>query len=104
MTSGIRIYAGLLFAIGAALIAGGTHLVSLHGSAYYLLCGIALVGSAILLWRGRAEGAALYVLTWLATLAWTLWEAGFDGWALMPRILAFAIIGVGLGIPQLRRG
>jgi hypothetical protein len=56
----IRTYAGLLFVIGLILLSGGAYLLTLHGSPYYLLCGIAMLGSALLLWRGaRGRGGAL---------------------------------------------
>jgi quinoprotein glucose dehydrogenase len=99
----IRAYAGLLAVTGLVLSGGGAYLLTLHGSSYYLLCGIALVGSAILLWQRRGEGAALYGLLFLVTLAWALWEAGYDGWALMPRLLAFAVIGSALLLPSVWR-
>ena len=99
----LRIYAALLLLIGIVLVGGGAYLLSLGGSPYYVLCGLALAASGLLLWRRRAEGAALYAAVLLATLAWALWEAGYDGWALMPRIVAPAVLGLVLLIPSVGR-
>lgn len=99
----LRIYAGLLLIMGFALAGGGFYLVTLHGSPYYLLSGIALSVSAVLLWQLRGEGAALYGLMVLATLDWAVWEVGYDGWALMPRLFLFAVLGLVLLIPAVRR-
>ena len=35
--------------------------------------------------------------------SWALWESGFDGWALAPRILPFLVLGLLLLRPGLRR-
>ena len=40
----------------------------------------------------------------LATLCWAVWEAGADGWALAPRLIAPAVLGLIFGTPWLRRG
>lgn len=99
-----RIFAVLLFLIGAALAAGGMQLVLLGGSLYYAVAGAALILSAILLWRGRRTGAWLYLLILLGTWAWAFWEVGLDGWQLMPRVLLFTLLGLWLLMPWSRRG
>ena len=63
----IRVYSLLLLAIGLVLVGGGMRLISLHGSSYYLFCGAALTGSAVLLWFRRGEGIALYGLAFCKT-------------------------------------
>ena len=78
--------------IGIALLIGGAWLVTLHGSPYYLCAGIGLIVSGILLVRRKAEGALLYLLVFLATLAWAYWEVGTNGWALVPRLVGPAIL------------
>jgi quinoprotein glucose dehydrogenase len=99
-----RIYAALLFLIGAALAIGGIRLAALGGSLYYVLAGTLVVASAILLWRGRRLGAWLYVAMLVGTLVWALWEVGLDGWALMPRLLMWIVLGLWLLTPWARRG
>jgi quinoprotein glucose dehydrogenase len=94
------IYATLLLIIGLALAGGGSWLLSLGGSPYYLVAGLMVIGSAILLYRGRAEGAWLYGLMLSLTIAWSLWEIGFDWWGLTARIVAPTILGLWLLLPQ----
>ncbi len=89
-----RIFAALLFVTGLILALGGGRLVTLGGSFYYLIAGAALIASAIGLWRARLWGAYVYGLLSLATVIWAIAEAGFDGWALAPRILPFLVLGV----------
>jgi quinoprotein glucose dehydrogenase len=89
------IVAGLL---GCAMGVPGLYLLTLGGSAYYVVAGFALIASAILLWRDRRSGALLFGLTWLGTLIWALWEAGLDGWALLPRLLLLTGMGVALAL------
>lgn len=74
--------------LGIVLALGGVKLISLDGSWYYLLAGIGLVLSGILLYRQRSLGAWIYVAVCLATVVWALWEVGLDGWALVPRVVA----------------
>ena len=99
----LRIFALLLFAIGLTLGAGGAYLLTLGGSPYYVLSGIAVIASAALLFQRKAEGAFVYGLMLLATLAWALWESGYYGWALAPRIIGPAVLGLVLLIPAVRR-
>jgi quinoprotein glucose dehydrogenase len=99
-----RIFAALLFLVGAVLAAGGVQLALLHGSAYYAIAGLVLVLSAILLWRGRRLGAWLYLLVLLGTWTWAFWEVGLDAWQLMPRVLLLTVLGLWLLTPWARRG
>jgi quinoprotein glucose dehydrogenase len=81
-----------MFIIGAVLAAGGGWLLALHGSPYYLVAGLALIASGVLLMLRRAEGALLYLVVFIATLAWAWWEVGTNGWALVPRIVGPAVL------------
>lgn len=77
----------ILVVIGAVLALGGVWLVLLGGSPYYLAAGAALVASGILIATGRVLGVWLYAALFVATVIWALWEAGLNGWALLPRVL-----------------
>jgi quinoprotein glucose dehydrogenase len=99
-----RIYAFLLAGIGLVLTAGGCRLVMLGGSVYYLVAGVAWMLSGVLLWLGRRLGSLVYGSMLLGTIVWSLWEVGFDMWALLPRLLAPLVIGVWLLTPWLKRG
>ena len=89
---GVRILAALFFLIGLVLVVGGGWLLSLGGSAYYLLAGAGLVASGAMLWRLRLLGAWIYVGVFAVTVAWALWEVGLNGWALVPRVVAPALL------------
>lgn len=79
----------LLVLVGLPLLAGGGMLIARSGSAYYLLMGLALLAAGVQFVRGRASGMAIYALAFVATVAWALWEAGLDFWALHARVFAF---------------
>lgn len=101
---GRRLLALILVLIGGVVTAGGVQLLLLGGSAYYLLGGIAVTLAAIFTWRGSGNGPRLYAAFLLTTLAWSLWESGLDGWALAPRLIAPAVLGLLFAIPWFRRG
>lgn len=89
-----RIFAVLLFVIALVLIGGGGWLISLGGSPYYLIAGLLVGASGWQLWQHKVVSAIqLYGVMLLGTLLWALWEAGLDGWALMPRLLAPVVLG-----------
>ncbi len=94
----------LLFAlIGLALSAGGTQLVLLGGSPYYLIIGLAFLLTALLLFRRSAAAIWVYTLIVLGSLAWAIWEVGFDWWQLGPRGGVIILLGFWLLTPWIRR-
>ncbi|WP_262522891.1 membrane-bound PQQ-dependent dehydrogenase, glucose/quinate/shikimate family [Agrobacterium tumefaciens] len=99
--SGRTIYAVLLGLFGLPLVIGGIRLVLLGGSPYYLLAGIASLVCCILVWRGNAYARRLYASILVLTLAWAVWEAGFDFWGLLPRLWLTFLLGAGFLIPGL---
>src|SRR5882672_11075627 len=99
-----RIFALLLAGIGLVLILGGSRLLMLGGSLYYLIAGLALVLSSVLLWRRNRLGSLVYGAILLFTIIWSLWEVGFDGWALLPRLAAPLVIGLWFLTLWLNRG
>ena len=87
-TSWFSLVLGIVIAlIGLVLAAGGAWLAILGGSLYYLIAGIGLILSGLLLARGRPAGAWLYILVFVGTFLWALWEVGLDGWGLVPRLV-----------------
>ena len=93
----------LLLAIGVAIALGGVRLLILGGSPYYLAGGLATAAAGWLTWRGRVAGGLIYAAFLLATLLWALWEAGLDGWQLMPRMVGPAVFGLAFFLPGIRR-
>ncbi|QJU58226.1 pyrroloquinoline quinone-dependent dehydrogenase [Sphingomonas sp. AP4-R1] len=86
--------AALVGLLGLTLAMGGTLLVADGGSLYYLAAGLALITTALLLWRDDRRARLLYVVMFAVTLIWSLWEVGFAGWPLVPRLLAPAGLGL----------
>ncbi|MBB4098674.1 glucose/quinate/shikimate family membrane-bound PQQ-dependent dehydrogenase [Sphingomonas kyeonggiensis] len=115
--SGTKHWAGLLtrswlVLLGSVLLAaglfftiGGARLISLGGSFYFLLAGLALVASGVQIIRRRPSGALVFGLTFLLTILWALWEVGFSFWPLISRLLAMGVGAtvVALSYPLLRR-
>jgi quinoprotein glucose dehydrogenase len=89
--------------LGLVLGAGGARLLSLGGSAYYVVVGAALLASAVFLWRLSKWGARIYGALLAGTAVWAVWESGFDPWALAPRLTLFSVIGLLLLLPSTRR-
>ncbi|SEB84734.1 quinoprotein glucose dehydrogenase [Burkholderia sp. WP9] len=85
------------------LLIGGAWLLSLGGSAYYVVTGIVLLGVSWLLYRRSAAALALYALVLVGTAVWALWESGPDFWALAPRSGVLVVFGVWLLLLVSRR-
>lgn len=93
----------VLIAVGLSLTAGGGMLAWYGGSPYYLLTGIAVMVGGILIWQRDGRGVPVYVAVLATTTAWAIWEVGFDGWQLLPRLLAPFVLGLALLLPPVRR-
>ena len=89
-----RLLAVLLVMVGLALLYGGAILLRAGGSTWYVLGGSAVLATGIGLWRENRRAAPIYALFLAATLAWSLWEVGLDGWALAPRLIGPALVGL----------
>ncbi len=99
----MRIYAAILLLAGVALLIPGGWLLSLGGSPYYLAAGSALAAVAVLLWRGSPGSLWVFAGFLAATVLWAIWESGFDGWALAPRVILPLALGVYFLAPGPRR-
>lgn len=100
----VALLALTMMVFGLPILAGGAWLISLGGSWYYALAGLGLVLSAYYLFRHSITGVWIYLLTFVGTLVWALWESGLDGWAQVPRLVAptIVLVLVLLAIPALR--
>ncbi|WP_435905329.1 outer membrane protein assembly factor BamB family protein [Devosia sp.] len=96
----------LMALFGVPIFVGGIYLIMLGGSWYYALAGLGLLASAYYLFRHAMVGVWFYLVTYGGTVIWALWEAGLDGWAQVPRLVAPTVILVLvlLTIPALRGG
>jgi quinoprotein glucose dehydrogenase/quinate dehydrogenase (quinone) len=87
---------------GLLLLVGGIHLAALGGSPFYGFAGaILLVTGALIAIRSRIAGLSHAALLAIA-LAWSIYETGFDCWALASRIGVFVALGLWFAIPRAR--
>ncbi|MFH1804132.1 MAG: glucose/quinate/shikimate family membrane-bound PQQ-dependent dehydrogenase [Pseudomonadota bacterium] len=96
------ITAGIFALIGLALAVGGGWLVMLGGSWFYAVAGLVFLISALLVALRRTVVIQLYAAFILASLAWAIWETGFDWWQLAPRGGIIVLLGLWLLTPWLR--
>ena len=89
--------------IGIVLTVGGGYLLILGGSLYYLIAGLAMLGSAWLLFRGRLLGGWIYCALFVLTAIWGLAEARGNAWAMVPWLIApfVLLVAVALVMPTL---
>ncbi|EFG84254.1 glycerol dehydrogenase [Novacetimonas hansenii] len=101
-TLGLAIIITLL---GLPLVYMGAELAFLGGSWYYIIVGLAVTVAGILMAMGRVAGGMLYLAAVAFTWLWALWEVGFDGWGLLPRVFGPTLLAIGvlLSLPVLRR-
>ena len=101
----LKVFAAIVALFGLALAAGGVWLIILGGSWYYLIAGAGMLISGWLMFVQRISGVWLYWLVFVGTAIWALWEVGLEPWALLPRLLALAVIALLTlaFVPALRR-
>jgi quinoprotein glucose dehydrogenase len=92
----------LLLLTGLALALPGLYLASLGGSLYYAVAGTLMVIAALNFRRSGSVRA--FWVVFLGTIAWSLWEVGLDGWALMPRVVFLAVAALWLALVERSRG
>ncbi|MFN3559050.1 MAG: membrane-bound PQQ-dependent dehydrogenase, glucose/quinate/shikimate family, partial [Brevundimonas sp.] len=93
LAGGLIIALGVVLGlIGVTLTIGGGWLIGLGGSWYYLLAGLGLLASGVLLVRRSLLGAFIYIGVFVLTVLWAVWEVGIDGWGLVPRVIAPAVL------------
>lgn len=99
----LLVLALLIGLAGLGLVAAGGWLIALGGSWYYLLAGLGLVATALLLPRGGGRGLMVYALVVAFTLAWALWEVGLAWWPMAARGDLFFLLGLLLLTPWVAR-
>jgi quinoprotein glucose dehydrogenase len=97
------ILVAVMVALGGWLAVWGGKLASLGGSLYYVLAGVAVLATALLAFRRDARAAWVYAGLTVATIVWALVETGGYPWALLPRIVPVAALGLWFWLPWTRR-
>ncbi len=100
---------GVVYAlIGLALAGGGAWLAALGGSLFYLLAGIGILLTGLLLLARRRAALWVYAVVLIGTLIWALSDIGLDWWPLAARGDVIYPLGLWLLTPwitrNLRRG
>ncbi|QJP09282.1 glucose/quinate/shikimate family membrane-bound PQQ-dependent dehydrogenase [Pseudomonas multiresinivorans] len=86
---------GVIIALlGLALAAGGIRLVSLGGSWYFLVGGLAMALSGLLIALRKPVGAWLFAAFLIGTALWAVSDTGLVFWPLFSRLFMFSAIGV----------
>lgn len=98
-----RVFPILLTILALPLVLLGFQLVFLGGSFYYLLAGLVMLASALKLRNGNPMGSLIYGGLLVATVPWALMESGTNLWALAPRILPLAALGLWFLTPWHRK-
>ncbi len=83
----LKLLGAALALFGLIFLLGGIYLIVLGGSFYYLLAGIGFLASGFCLLKGQMTGIWIYLLVFVLTLAWALYEAGLQFWPLVPRLI-----------------
>lgn len=77
----------VLLAVGLFFAIGGGKLLSLGGSAYFLIAGIVMLLSAIQFFRKKSSAVVLFLLVFIGTLIWALADVGMAFWPLVSRLM-----------------
>ena len=93
----------ILALAGLFLTGGGLWLIVAGGSWYYLIAGLVMLATALLLQFRRPEALSLYAVLVVGTLVWAIWEVGFDWWPLAARGGVIFILGLVLLLPWITR-
>lgn len=91
--------------LGLALAAGGMKLVNLGGSWYFLVGGLVMAVSGLLIARFKLAGAWLFAAFLVGTAIWTVSDAGLVFWPVFSRLFMFSAVGLAVTLvyPLLKR-
>lgn len=102
----VKIFAVILALFALPLLIGGVDLAIAGGSWYYLISGVMLIASGVLLFKNKLLGAQIFGLFFIGTLIWTIYETGSRFWGWVPRLGLFAVFAffLTLLLPKIGRG
>lgn len=81
---------------------GGGQLIGLGGSWYYLLAGLGVGASALLLLTHRGQALLVFAAVLAGSTVWAWWEVHLDWWQLVPRLALWFVVGLVLWLPWVR--
>lgn len=93
----------LLALIGLLLTVPGGFLVYLGGSPYYALAGIATLATCWFVIRRSPKALTVFAAILGVTVLWSVYEAGLDLFALLPRLAAWLVVGLYFLTPWYRQ-
>jgi len=94
-----HILAVIIGVVGLINLVGGVWLATLGGSLFYIVAGLAMLASAVLLWRRRVVALHVFAALVLGTVIWAWAEIGADWWPLVPRGDLIFVFGALLALP-----
>ena len=95
----VGIAAAALIVVGVVILALGAVLIVQGDTWYYGIAGVAMIVAGVLLGRLSVAGIWLYAAVLLGTVIWAVANVGLDGWALIPRVIAPAVLGLLVFLP-----
>jgi len=99
----VWLFATILVVVGITLFGGGVVLAANGGSLYYIATGLMVLLSGFGLFRRARYAVWLFGAMLVFTIVWSLWEVGIDSWALMPRLVGPAVVGLVFLLPAIHR-
>lgn len=90
------VLSGIYLLLGLVLLGGGAWLITLGGSWYYALAGLALLVVAALIPNRRRLAQWLYAAFLAITAVWALLESGYQWWPLATRLGLFLLLAIPL--------
>lgn len=84
----------VLALLGLGLAGGGLKLVTLGGSWFYLVAGLAMIAVGVFALRRQAPALWIALGLLAVNLIWAFAEVGLDYWQLFPRIMTFLVIAL----------
>ncbi|MGO1660107.1 MAG: membrane-bound PQQ-dependent dehydrogenase, glucose/quinate/shikimate family [Marinobacter sp.] len=93
------VFSVIFLLLGVVLFGGGLWLLSLGGSLYYTIAGIALIVAGVTANGRRPIARWVYGIFLAGTAAWALWESSLDWWPLATRLGLFLLLAIPLLFP-----
>ena len=87
-----RIFGVVMALLAIAMLVGGVALAAAGGTIFYAIAGVAMLATAVLLWRASNWATWLFGGLVAAAIGWTLYESGLDIWAMIPRLGLFYLL------------